>query len=282
MAKSKNQFVAEISNEIAEFLLESADYHEQNAFIESDPISIPHRFSIKQDIEIIGFLIATIAWGNRVSIIRSGEILCQLMDNAPYDFVINSEQSDRLKLQRFVHRTFNGEDLIYFIEFLHVHFLNFDSLEDAFVQKTGTHWNSNAKMENRSTSSPHKLEIAEHALIDFRNYIFSLPHNHRTEKHVSSVLKNSACKRLNMYLRWMVRKNSPVDFGIWNRLSPKDLYVPLDVHVMRVANQLGLVDGSTTNWQVCKDLTAVCRKLIPNDPVKIDFALFGIGIEQKS
>lgn len=282
-----------IPADISEFLLESAEYHEKNSFIDSDPICIPHRFSIKQDIEIIGFLVATIAWGNRVSIIRSGNALCGIMDDAPYDFILGASKNELAKLNRFVHRTFNEQDLRYFVDFLHFHYTHFNSLEQAFTadiareleikhNQTGDIQPATKIKNPMPQLHAATLEIGEQALIRFREYFFSLPHLNRTEKHVSSVLKNSACKRLNMFLRWMVRKNSPVDFGLWDEIAPKDLYLPLDVHVMRVANQLGIIEGTTTNWQICKDLTAVFRQIIPNDPVKIDFALFGIGIEQKS
>ncbi len=287
MSLKKVSVAKKVPTDIIEFLLESADFHEKNAFIEYDPICIPHRFHLKQDIEIIGFIVSCIAWGNRKSIIRSGELLCGLMEDSPFDYIRNATQKDFKKLHQFVHRTFNGIDLSYFCRFLQYHYSQNDSLECAFNRKAkntseieGNSDNSNKRKSPNSSSS--KLEPIEAALIEFREYFFSLEHPHRTEKHISSVQKNSACKRLNMFLRWMIRKNSPVDFGIWQSFESKDLYLPLDVHVLRVANQLNLIDGVVANWQSCKDITALMRTILPNDPVKLDFALFGIGIEQKS
>lgn len=289
MAKSKSIVADFIPTDIAEFLLESADFHEKSAFIQEDPISIPHRFNKKQDIEIIAFLVATIAWGNRRSIIRSGELLCELMDHSPYEFILQSKSQDFNSLLRFVHRTFNGNDLVYFCQFLQHHYQHFHSLESAFLgsYRTLIQLDENEKtshlLDNPSPIPDLQIfEPMEYSLIAFREYFFSLPHPARSEKHVSSVLKQSACKRLNMFLRWMIRKNSAVDFGIWEQLKAKDLYLPLDVHVIRVANQLGLLHGNLANWQTCKDITALMRTILPEDPVKLDFALFGIGIEQKS
>ncbi|MFN5890834.1 MAG: TIGR02757 family protein [Bacteroidota bacterium] len=290
MSLSKVSVAKVVPTDIAEFLLESAEFHEKNAFIEDDPIRLPHQFNKLQDIEIIGFIVACISWGNRKSIIRSGAFLITLMDNSPYDFIVNAESNDLKKMQGFVHRTFNGIDLVYFCEFLQQHYKKYISLESAFyeeawkidTQKTDSmnvsKFNKRIDMDVESQT----LEPIEKALINFRDYFFAQPHPSRTEKHISSVLKNSACKRLNMFLRWMIRKNSPVDFGFWNHFNPKDLYLPLDVHVLRVANQLNLIEGDVANWQTCKDITALMRTILPSDPVKLDFALFGIGIEQKS
>lgn len=285
MSLKKVSVAEKVPSGIAEFLLESADYHEKNTFIGNDPICIPHRFHLPQDIEIIGFIVSCIAWGNRKSIIRSGELLCSLMDESPYDFIKNATHKEFRKLNTFVHRTFNGIDLNYFCNFLQYHYSNFPSLESAFNENLRiSKATENADLEFNKTVLPsfHSEQPIEAALIGFREYFFSLQHPHRTEKHISSVMKNSACKRLNMFLRWMVRKNSTVDFGIWQSFNSKDLYLPLDVHVLRVANQLNLIEGDVANWQSCKDITALMRTILPNDPVKLDFALFGIGIEQKS
>lgn len=287
MPLKKVSVAKEVPSDIVDFLLESADYHEKNAFIGNDPICIPHRFHLQQDIEIVGFIVSCIAWGNRKSIIRSGELLCDLMGEVPFDYIRNATQKDFKKLQQFVHRTFNGIDLEYFCKFLQHHYSHYDSLECAFNSTLRNNLelgNTTVNLENINLHEPvsNLLEPVEAALIEFREYFFSLEHPYRTEKHISSVLKNSACKRLNMFLRWMIRKKSPVDFGIWQSFDSKDLYLPLDVHVLRVANQLKLIQGDVANWQSCKDITALMRTILPNDPVKLDFALFGIGIEQKS
>lgn len=241
-------------------------------FIENDPVTIPHIFSGKQDIEIMGFWAATLAWGQRVTIIKKCKELIALMDGAPYDFIINHEEPDLKKLLQFKHRTFNDVDTLYFIGFFRQHYERFESLEDAFVPMP---------------SGPLKGEQKEHGveayLNHFRSYFFSLPDfPHRTKKHVSSPSQKSTCKRLNMFLRWMVRKDdNGVDFGIWNRIKPADLICPLDLHVDRVSRKLNLITRKQTDWQTAIELTERLREFDPNDPVKYDFALFGLGIEER-
>lgn len=233
-------------------------------FIKNDPVSIPHQFSKKQDIEIMGFWAATLAWGQRVTIINKCKELIALMDGAPYDFIINHEEPDLKKLLHFKHRTFNDIDTLYFIAFFRHHYQRFDSLESAFIPLDGNY-------------SPFR------GLGGFRDYFFSLPDfPHRTKKHVSAPSQKSTCKRLNMFLRWMVRKdNNGVDFGIWNRIKPADLIMPCDLHVDRVARNLKLITRKQTDWQTAVELTEKLREFEPFDPVKYDFALFGLGIEER-
>ena len=233
-------------------------------FIKNDPVSIPHLFTKKQDIEIMGFWAATLAWGQRVTIINKCKELISLMDGAPYDFIMNHQEPDLKKLLHFKHRTFNDIDTLYFISFFRYHYSNYASLEDAFVP-------------------PGPLKGVEASLNYFRTYFFSLPdHPRRTMKHVSAPSQKSTCKRLNMFLRWMVRKdNCGVDFGIWNKIKPSELIMPCDLHVDRVARKLQLITRKQTDWQTAIELTERLREFDPADPVKYDFALFGLGIEEK-
>jgi len=233
-------------------------------FIKNDPVSIPHLFTKKQDIEIMGFWAATLAWGQRVTIINKCKELISLMDGAPYDFIMNHQEPDLKKLLHFKHRTFNDIDTLYFISFFRYHYSNYASLEDAFVP-------------------PGPLKGVEASLNYFRAYFFSLPdHPRRTMKHVSAPSQKSTCKRLNMFLRWMVRKdNCGVDFGIWNKIKPSELIMPCDLHVDRVARKLQLITRKQTDWQTAIELTERLREFDPADPVKYDFALFGLGIEEK-
>jgi uncharacterized protein (TIGR02757 family) len=221
-------------------------------------------FTKKQDIEIMGFWAATLAWGQRVTIINKCKELIVLMDGAPYDFIINHEEPDLKKLLHFKHRTFNDIDTLYFISFFRYHYNQHESLEDAFVPSDS-------------------VKGVEQSLNYFREYFFSLPdYPHRTKKHVSSPSQKSTCKRLNMFLRWMVRKdNCGVDFGIWNKLKSAELIMPCDLHVDRVARKLKLITRKQTDWQTAVELTERLREFDPLDPVKYDFALFGLGIEEK-
>jgi uncharacterized protein (TIGR02757 family) len=277
------------------FLDSKVEQYNRPQFIENDPVSIPHLFSKKQDIEIMGFWAATLAWGQRVTIIYKCKELISLMDGAPYDFIMNHEESDLKKLLHFKHRTFNDIDTLYFISFFRYHYKNFDSLEGAFVpsdpEKDVMLRHSKHEGKGLSTHLSTELRITpngsdnsvENALNHFRKYFFSLPdHPHRTMKHVSSPSQKSTCKRLNMFLRWMVRNdNCGVDFGIWNKIKPADLVCPCDLHVDRVARKLKLITRKQTDWQTAVELTERLREFDPVDPVKYDFALFALGIEEK-
>ncbi len=237
--------------------------YNQVSFIKDDPICIPHLFSKKQDIEIAGFFASIFAWGNRTTIIQKSKELMQLMDNAPHAFCTGHKETDLKKLLAFKHRTFNTTDLLYFISFFQEHYKKHDSLEDAFVL------------------SPDKDPAAR--LHQFHNYFFSFPDAPpRTKKHIATPIKGSTCKRLNMYLRWMVRKdNKGVDFGIWNKIKPSELICPIDLHVARVAKRFQLLDRTKIDWQAGLELTEYLKTLDPKDPVKYDFALFGLGVIEK-
>jgi uncharacterized protein (TIGR02757 family) len=278
---------------IKAFLEAKVVQYNQPGFITNDPISIPHLFSQKQDIEIMGFWAATLAWGQRVTIINKCRELIALMDGAPYDFIMNHEDIDLKKLLSFKHRTFNDIDTLYFIAFFRYHYERFDSLEDAFVPSLQK--NAIILSEAKNLSANRSFTIAQDDKINlnsepveaylnyFRSYFFSLPDfPHRTKKHVSSPSQKSTCKRLNMFLRWMVRKDEcGVDFGIWNRIKPADLIIPCDLHVDRVARKLLLITRKQTDWQTAIELTTRLREFDPLDPVKYDFALFGLGIEER-
>lgn len=255
-----------MENNLKEFLNSKVDFYNQPSFIANDPISVPHQFSKKQDIEIAGFFAAIFSWGNRTTIINKSKELMLLMDNAPYQFVLQHQKKDLQKIEGFKHRTFNTTDLLYCIEFFKGHYSKNNSLENAF------------------TKGMHKKDTTvENGLTGFYNYFFSLPHiPERTKKHIASPEKKSSCKRLNMYLRWMVRSdNKGVDFGIWKNISPSQLVIPIDVHVLRVAKRFNLLHNDNTNWQAALELTAHLRTLDAADPVKYDFALFGTGIMEK-
>jgi uncharacterized protein (TIGR02757 family) len=256
------------------FLDAKVAQYNQPGFIANDPISIPHLFTKKQDIEIMGFWAATLAWGQRVTIINKCKELIALMDGAPYDFIVNHEDIDLKKLLHFKHRTFNDIDTLYFIAFFRWHFENYESLESAFIP------NQTGILSDSEVSAD---EPIEKYLNHFRSYFFSLPDfPHRTKKHVSSPSQKSTCKRLNMFLRWMVRKDKHgVDFGIWNHIKPSELIMPCDLHVDRVARQLNLITRKQTDWQTAIELTRRLREFDPADPVKYDFALFGLGIEER-
>lgn len=257
-------YFAPMDLSLKDFLDKKVEEFNTPDFIPLDPISIPHRFTKKQDIEVMGFFASILAWGQRKTIINKCVELAERMDNAPHDFILNHQEQDLKQVLGFKHRTFNDTDLLYFISFFKQHYLRFDSLEDAFLQ------DSFVPDANR----------VEQALISFRSYFFSLPDfPTRTRKHISSPLQKSSCKRLNMFLRWMVRKdNKGVDFGMWNRLKPSDLICPCDVHVERVARKFGLIQSDKVNWKTALELTENLRVLDPLDPVKYDFALFGIGV----
>ena len=251
--------------ELKYFLDEKVALYNQLSFIKDDPVSIPHLFTRQQDIEIAGFFAAIFSWGNRSTIINKSNELMQLMGNAPFQFVTSHQEKELKPLLKFKHRTFTADDLLYFIEFLKQHFQTHSSLEEAFIKGMD---------KNSKTVEP--------GLINFKNYFFSLDHMKRTEKHISSPVQKSTCKRLNMYLRWMVRKDTTgVDFGIWKKISPSQLICPVDVHVARVAKQLGILKRKQVDWLAATELTAFLRTLDEEDPVKYDFALFGLGVMNK-
>lgn len=247
------------------------DEYNNLSFIPLDPVSIPHLFSKKQDIEIAGLFAAIFAWGNRTTIINKCRELMRLMDNSPHDFIINHKEKDRKRFLGFKHRTFNDTDLLYFVSFLHEHYLKHASLEEAFFPK---------KILNKKSGD---TEIVEQALNYFSTYFFSLEDvPARTKKHVASPGKNSGCKRLNMYLRWMVRNDGRgVDFGIWKRANPSQLVIPLDLHVARVAKRFKLLTRPNADWQSALELTKNLRAFDEEDPVKYDFALFALGVIEK-
>ena len=250
------------------FLDKKVDEYDQPSFIKNDPICIPHSFSKKQDIEISGFFAAIFAWGNRTTIINKSRELMLLMDNSPHQFILQHEPQDLKRVMGFKHRTFNTTDLLYFIEFLKHHYSKNRSLESAFFN-------------SKTIALPGS--IIENGLNHFYNYFFSLDDSPaRTVKHIASPQKNSTCKRLNMFLRWMVRIDKHgVDFGIWKKISPSQLICPIDVHVARVARHFKLLDRKATDWQAALELTANLRSLDNDDPVKYDFALFGLGVMEK-
>ncbi|WP_417431721.1 TIGR02757 family protein [Halpernia sp.] len=249
-------------DEVFLLLNEKAEQYNHPDFIELDPISIPHRFSLKQDIEISGFLTATISWGNRKSILNSAQKMLDFMDNSPYDFIQNFTEKDLKILEnKAIHRTFNGEDFSNFLINLKRIYQSFESLEDLFLLK-----------ENE-TNFYHSLER-------FRTY-FLRENSGRSSKHVSSTYKNSAAKRLIMFLRWMVRKDlKRVDFGIWNNLNPQYLSIPLDVHTANISRELGLLNRTQNDWKAVEELDLTIRKYNPEDPAVLDFALFGMGVNK--
>lgn len=261
-----------MKDEIHKLLDQKVKQYNHIEFIGKDPICIPHLFTKQQDIEIAGFFAAIFAWGNRTTIINKSNELLQRMDNAPYDFCIGHQDKDLKKLLGFAHRTFNDTDLLYCIEFFKQHYSKNESLENAFF--------NNATLNKKNID---RQNIIEQALIHFQNYFFSLEEAPtRTKKHIASPLSGSTCKRLNMFLRWMVRKdNQGVDFGLWKSVSPAALIMPIDVHVARVSRGLGILIRTQTDWQTAIELTNYCRTLDPKDPIKYDFALFSLGVIEK-
>jgi uncharacterized protein (TIGR02757 family) len=241
------------------------------SFIANDPISVPHEYSLKQDIEISAFVTAIFSWGNRTNIIRKTQELMQLMDRSPYQFIQQHKEKDLKPFLGFKHRTFNATDLLYFIAFFRYHYAKHASLEDAFLLP----WESEGGRKGSWE--------AESALSAFYHYFFSLDDAPpRTRKHIASPEKHSACKRINMFLRWMVRRDGHgVDFGIWRRIPMARLICPLDLHVARVARRFGLLDRKPSDWLAATELTDRLRLLDPRDPTKYDFALFGLGVIEK-
>lgn len=250
---------------LKKFLDKKVKEYNRSSFIKDDPVMIPHLFTRQQDIEIAGLFAAVFAWGQRMTIINKCKELLQLMDNAPAQFIRQHEEKDLKRFSQFKHRTFQAADLFYFIDFLQQHYSRNKSLENAFAAGIGK-----------------KDQTVENGLNGFRQYFFIFPHEKRTEKHIASPETGSSCKRLNMFLRWMVRKDEKgVDFGIWKNISPSQLICPLDVHVARVARKTGLLQRRQTDWLAAKELTGRLREFDPGDPVKYDYALFGLGVMEK-
>lgn len=250
--------------ELKLFLNQQVKHYQTQGFIENDPICVPYLFSQKEDIEIMGFFASIFAWGQRKTIIQKSNDLISRMDGRPFDFILNHQESDLKSLIGFKHRTFNDTDLLHFVSFLKAHYHKFNSLEPAFL-----------------IGYSEKDENIQSSLNGFRNYFFSMPDApNRTMKHISSPAQNSACKRLNMFLRWMVRGNeNGVDFGIWKTIKPAQLICPLDLHVARVARKLGLLTRTQNDWKAALELTQNLKVFDAHDPVKYDFALFGLGVE---
>lgn len=250
-------------NELKEFLETKVIAYNNPKFIESDPIQIPHQFSLKEDIEISAFLTATIAWGNRKMIIKNAHKMMNLLGNSPYDFIMQHNDNQLDYFDNFVHRTFNSNDFSYFIKSLKNIYHNHNGLESVFSK-----YAENDSMQN--------------AIHHFKKIFFEIEHPIRTQKHISDPQKGSAAKRINMFLRWMVRNdNAGVDFGIWETLSPSQLSCPLDVHSGNVARKLGLLSRKQNDAKALLELDSNLRKLDSRDPVKYDFALFGLGVFEK-
>jgi len=248
---------------LKEFLDEKADLYNQPRFIKTDPIQIPHLFTKKEDIEISGFLTATIAWGNRLSIIKSANRLMSLMDNEPHEFILHASAIEKKQLEKFVHRTFNGIDCIYFIESLKNIYTKYGGLQRVFEQG-------------------YRIDDSVNSALTHFHSIFFETSGERSRKHVSDVSKGASAKRLNMFLRWMVRKdNRKVDFGIWNGIPASALMLPLDVHTGNVARKLGLLQRKSNDWKAVEEITSVLQTFDKEDPIKYDFALFGLGAFEK-
>jgi len=247
--------------EIYSFLIEKANFYENPHFIESDPVQIPHEFTKNEDIEIAGFLTATIAWGNRKSIINSSKKIIQILEYSPLDFILNYTYKDLRPFHYFVHRTFSGNDLIYFLKKLREIYTENKTLENYIY------------LPNTSVS---EMQSSFH--VNF----FKSPHEKRIEKHIADPMRGSAAKRMNMFFRWMVRSNkNGVDFGIWKKFKTSQLSCPLDVHSGNVARKLGLLKRKQNDAKAVMELDGVLNRIIPEDPVKLDFALFGLGVHEK-
>lgn len=262
-----NQFVPAGAAQMADLLEAAFRQYNTVDFIKDDPISLPHSFSRLQDREIIGFWAATIAWGQRKTIIQNARRLMELMDGAPHDFMLNHTEEDRARFLDFKHRTFQATDTLWFLEFFQQYYRKHDSLETAFARHL----------------QPNDL-TTERALAGFHHDFFDHPDApDRTRKHVATPERGSTCKRLNMFLRWMVRSDAAgVDFGLWREIKPAQLLIPLDVHVERVARRLGLLQRPQTDWKAVLELTENLRAFDPNDPVKYDYALFGMGVLERN
>ncbi|MFN5421779.1 MAG: TIGR02757 family protein [bacterium] len=259
--------------EIKKILDEALAISNRPVFIDNDPISIPHRFELQQDIEIAGFFAAVFSWGNRTTIINKCNELIGLMENTPYQFIVGHKEKELKRFLDFKHRTFNATDILHFIRFLNHHYTigykklggKTASLESAFT--------FNMKTDDGDI---------ENALVGFHDYFFSLEDSpSRTKKHIPTPRNNSSCKRLNMYLRWMVRKDQQgVDFGLWKKIRPSQLVCPLDVHVQRTAQQLKLINSDKADWKTARELTQRLKEFDAHDPVKYDIALFSLGVNK--
>jgi uncharacterized protein (TIGR02757 family) len=295
------------AEELKNFLEEKTAKYNSPAFIESDPVSIPHRFTKKEDIEISAFLSSVIAWGNRKSIITNATRLMQMMDDSPHDFILRHSPSDLKPLKKFVHRTFNGNDTVYFVRSLKNIYMNHGGLGGVFREagnnklhnktsspnpfsekRMGTHDGDDIKenaLKNKRTSALFSMtseDSVANRIHCLKKIFYSLPPHARTTKHLPDPLRNSSSKRINMFLRWMVRNDSKgVDFGLWNFLQPSQLYIPLDVHTGNVARKLGLLKRKQNDWKAVAELTSRLSTFDSTDPVKYDFALFGLGVFEK-
>lgn len=248
-------------SEIKELLDEKYFQFNNTSFIETDPISIPHQFSKKEDIEIASLLVATIAWGQRTSIINNGNKLMRLMNDEPHDFILNFTKKDAARFEGFVHRTFNSTDCVFFLNSLKHIFTKHGGLEAAF-----------------STDFSSKETDVKNAITNFRALFLNTEHQSRSEKHISNPSAKSSAKRLCMFLRWMVRKDKHgVDFGIWKSIKSSQLCLPLDLHTGNVSRKLGLLNRTQNDWQAVEEITSVLRTFDKNDPIKYDFSLFGLG-----
>ncbi|PWD99864.1 TIGR02757 family protein [Marinilabilia rubra] len=249
-------------NELRDFLFEKAHHYEARWFIDDDPIQIPHLFSQKEDIEIAGFLTATLAWGKRTMILSACRQLMERMDMAPYDFIGGASHAEMAAMDGFVYRTFQNVDLVYFLKALRNIYTDYGGLHNVFF---------------KGYSNGGVIE----GLRCFREVFLSFGAPQRTGKHVANVAKQASAKRLNMFLRWMVRRPSPVDFGLWTNVEPADLLIPLDLHVARVARSLGILNRKQNDLKAVLELTNHLSEMRPEDPVSFDYALFGLGVYEK-
>ena len=248
--------------ELRDLLEHLHDKYNQPEFIEPDPISIPHSFSDRHDREVAGFMAATIAWGNRKAIVKSAARMMQYMDDSPADFVRNASASELAHLQSYVHRTFNGQDFTDFVLAIRGITERWGGIGEFFEQNYVA-----------TQSIPQVLSL-------FRKEFFSIEHNPHCEKHLSSIDKGAACKRLNMYLRWFVRRDDRgVDFGLWEKIPMSALYLPLDVHTGNMGRALGLLTRKQSDWKATDEITRSLREFCSDDPVRYDYSLFGAGID---
>lgn len=249
-------------NELADLLETLHNKYNRADFIEADPISVPHSFSSRENIEISGFLAATIAWGNRKAIVKSAMRMMQYMDNQPYDFVVSASETELQHLKTYVHRTFNGNDFIDFVRALRNFYQKFGGIGNFF---------------EKSYEETRDMRIV---LSQFRSEFLSEEHNKHSEKHISNINKGASCKRLNMYIRWMVRRdNCGVDFGLWQKIPMSALYLPLDLHSGNMARALGLLARKQNDWKAVEEITQSLREFDADDPTRFDFSLFGAGID---